>query len=55
MCLPNDTVSALSQLLCDIVLLVDNEVLVEDLEDLATLQISHGDGEGGKGSEMEEV
>lgn len=40
--LPDDTVCALAQLFGDIVLLIHDEVLVKDLEDLATLQISHG-------------
>ena len=34
---PDNTISTLSQLLCDGVSLVDNEVLVEDLEDLSSL------------------
>lgn len=35
--LPDDAIRTLTQLLGDIVVLVDDEVLVEDLEDLATL------------------
>ena len=35
--LPNDAVCALAQLLGHIIALIDNEILVEDLEDLATL------------------
>lgn len=34
----------MTQLLGDIVIFVHDEVLVEDLEDLATLQLSHGAG-----------
>lgn len=41
--IPDDTISTLSQLLCDSVSLVHDEVLVEDLEDLAPLQIGHGE------------
>ena len=39
---PDNTISTLSQLLCDGVSLVDNEVLVEDLKDLPSLKIRHG-------------
>src|SRR5690242_8951379 len=42
--LPYDAVGALAELLGNGVPLVDDEVLVEDLEDLASLQIAHGDG-----------
>jgi hypothetical protein len=42
--LPDDAVCTLTELLGDIVVLIHDEVLVEDLEDLATLQISHGAG-----------
>lgn len=41
---PNNTISSLAELLGDSISLVDNEVLVEDLENLATLKISHGYG-----------
>jgi hypothetical protein len=40
--LPDNAISSLAKLFCDGVSLVDDEVLVEDLEDLAALQISHG-------------
>lgn len=39
---PNNAVSALAKLLCDSVALIDDEILVENLEDLAALEISHG-------------
>lgn len=39
--LPDDTISTLAQLFGDIVVLVHDEILVEDLEDFATLQLSH--------------
>lgn len=39
--LPDNAVCALAQLLGDIVALIDDKVLVEDLEDLATLQVGH--------------
>lgn len=39
--LPDDAIGTLSQLLGHSVSLVDNEVLVEDLEDLASLEIGH--------------
>ena len=35
--LPHDTIGSLAKLLCHIVLLAHDKVLVEDLEDLATL------------------
>ena len=41
---PDDTVSTLSQLLGNGISLVDNKVLVEDLEDLSSLQICHRGG-----------
>lgn len=40
--LPYDAVRALSQLLGDGVPVVDDEVLVKDLEDLASLEVGHG-------------
>jgi hypothetical protein len=40
---PDNAVSTLAQLLGHSVSLVDNKVLVEDLEDLAALEISHGE------------
>ena len=40
--LPDDTVSSLPKLLGHSVALIDDEILVENLEHLATLQISHG-------------
>ena len=40
---PDNAISTLSKLLGDGVALVDNEVLVKDLEDLATREISHGE------------
>jgi hypothetical protein len=39
--IPDNTICALTELLGDSVALVDDEVLVEDLEDLATLEIRH--------------
>lgn len=39
--LPDNTVSSLAKLFCDIVALIDNEILVEDLEDLPALKICH--------------
>lgn len=39
--IPNNTISSLAELLRDSISLVDDEVLVEDLEDLAALKISH--------------
>ena len=39
--LPDYTVSSLTELLGDIVTLINDEVLVEDLEDLTTLEICH--------------
>lgn len=41
--IPDNAVSSLAELLGDGVALVDNEVLVKDLEDLATHEISHGE------------
>lgn len=38
---PDDTVGALTQLLGDSVSLVDDKVLVEDLEDLPSLEVAH--------------
>jgi hypothetical protein len=40
--IPDDAVGTLAQLLGHIVPLVDNELLVEDLEDFAALQVRHG-------------
>lgn len=40
---PHDAVGSLAQLLCNGVALVHDEVLVEDLEDLSSLQIGHLD------------
>jgi hypothetical protein len=40
--LPNDPVCTLSQLFGHSVSLIDNEVLVEDLEDLAATEVGHG-------------
>ena len=39
--LPDYTVSSLTELLGDIVTLINDEVLVEDLEDLTALEICH--------------
>jgi len=39
--IPDDTIGALAQLLGHRVALVDDKVLVEDLEHLASLQIRH--------------
>lgn len=52
--LPHDTVCALTQLLGDIVVFIHDEVLVEDLEHLATLQLSHGAGISREGGREEE-
>jgi len=41
---PDDTVCTLSQLLGHIVTLVDDELLIEDLEDLAALEIGSRHG-----------
>jgi len=43
--IPNDAISTLSKLLCDCVSLINDEVLIEDLEDLATSHIRHDVGE----------
>jgi hypothetical protein len=40
--LPDNTICALSQLFGHGVPLVDNEVLIEDLEDLAAAEVGHG-------------
>lgn len=40
-CLPDYAVGSLAQLLGNIVTFINDEVLVEDLEDLAALEISH--------------
>lgn len=39
--IPYNAIGSLAQLLCYIVSLINNEVLVEDLEDLAALKVSH--------------
>lgn len=39
--LPDYTVSSLTELLGDIITLINDEVLVEDLEDLTALEICH--------------
>lgn len=44
--LPDNAVGALAQLLCHIVPLVDDELLVEDLEDLAVREVRHGGRRG---------
>lgn len=41
---PNNAVSSLAELLGDGIALVDDEVLVEDLENLASLQVTHDCG-----------
>jgi hypothetical protein len=41
---PDDAVGTLTELLCDIVALVDDKLLVEDLEDLAVGEVGHGCG-----------
>ncbi len=38
---PYYAISSLAQLLCNVISLVNDEVLVEDLEDLAALKVSH--------------
>lgn len=40
---PDDAVGALSKLLGDGVALIDDKVLVEDLEDLPSLEVGHGE------------
>ncbi len=53
---PDDAVGSLAQFLGDRVSLVDDEVLVEDLENLSSLQVGHGGrgwrvgGSSGRGS-----
>lgn len=44
--LPDNAVRTLTQLLVHVISITDNEVLTKDLEDLATLQFSHGVGVG---------
>lgn len=39
--IPDYAVSSLAQLLCYIISFVNDEVLVEDFEDLAALEVSH--------------
>lgn len=41
-CIPDNAVGALAQLLGHSVSLIDNEFLVENLEDLAALEVGHG-------------
>ena len=43
--IPNNTISSLAKLLGHSVSLIHNEVLVEHLEDLPSLEIRHGAGE----------
>ena len=40
-CLPDYAIGSLAKLLSDIVTFINDKVLVEDLEDLAALEISH--------------
>jgi hypothetical protein len=40
--IPDDTVGTLAQFLGHIVPLVDNELLIEDLEHFAALEVRHG-------------
>jgi hypothetical protein len=40
---PHDTVSALSQLFCDGVSIINNEILIEDLKDFTATKVAHGD------------
>lgn len=40
---PNNPICSLAQLLGDSIALVDNEILIKDLEDLAALEIRHCD------------
>ena len=42
MYLPDNTIGALAELLRHSISLIDDKVLVEDLEDLSSLQIRHG-------------
>ena len=39
--LPYYAIGSLPKLLCYVVSLINNEVLIEDLEDFATLEVSH--------------
>lgn len=41
MCPPDYAIGALAQLFCDVVPLIDNEILVEHLEDLSALHVRH--------------
>ena len=41
LCLPDDTVRTLTELLCDCISFVDDKVLVEDLEYFASLEVGH--------------
>jgi hypothetical protein len=41
-CVPDNAIGALTKLLGDIVSLVNDKFLVEDLEHLAVLQVTHG-------------
>lgn len=43
---PNNPICSLAQLFGDSIALVDNEILIEDLEDLAALEIRHCDASG---------
>lgn len=38
---PNNSICSLAQLFGDSIAFVDNEILIKDLEDLATLEIRH--------------
>lgn len=50
--LPDNAVRALSELLGDGVPVVDDEVLVKDLEDLASLEVGHGGRFGARGERV---
>lgn len=39
--LPNNSICSLAQFFGDSIALVDNEILIKDLEDLAALEIRH--------------
>jgi hypothetical protein len=54
--LPDDSIRSLSEFLCHIILLIDHKLLIENLEDLAALEIgcSHGGGGGVEGQDGED-
>ena len=52
--IPDNAIGALAQLLRHGVPLIDDEVLVENLEDLASLKLAHGD-QGARGRSVSGV